>query len=62
MALAVDAVMKDDGLGVPRAAEVYNVPQSTLGDCTSGRVFQDLSVDQSGTEVTMKKTSLFTFC
>ena len=37
MALAVDAVMKD-GLSVRRAAEVYNVPKSTLGDRISGRV------------------------
>ena len=37
MALAVDAVMKD-GLSVRRAAEVYNVPKSTLGDRISRRV------------------------
>ena len=36
MALAVDAVMKD-GLSVRRAAKVYNIPKSTLGDHISGR-------------------------
>ena len=37
MALAVDAVMKV-GLSVWRAAEVYNVPKSTIGYRISGRV------------------------
>lgn len=47
MALAVDAVMKD-GLSVRRAAKVYNVSKSTLGDHISGRVLPG-SVGQSGT-------------
>lgn len=37
MALAVDAVLKD-GVSVRRAAEEYDIPKSTLGDCISGRI------------------------